>query len=184
MQSQTPKIPFEEFLARYQEFKMRQWPRLVGREGLAVYQENFDNGGYTDKVFIRWKPRKGDTANKGRRLGDGGKQSGRAILIKTGALRRSLRIGYALPAQVRWAAGSQDVPYAQIHNEGGTIKGSVSVGTHSRQTKKAGSVQVKGHTRSVNTRIPRRQFMGSSQKLMDRLDRKWFDRLNQMWRAS
>lgn len=197
-----PKIPFEEFAAKFRDFKANQFPRQVGRIGLAVFDENFDNGGFTDKIFIRWKPRKNDTANKGRRLGDGGKQSGRAILIKSGRLRRSLRVGNITTKAVRFVAGNQDVPYAGIHNEGGKITGTVSVSAHSRRlfmedevsgasAKKAkfvkvhtGTVQVKAHSREVNTTMPRRRFLGSSAKLMDRISRAFFTGINQLWQAS
>jgi len=196
------KVPFEEFLARFQEFKQRRFPGMVGRLAVATFDENFANGGFTDKIFIRWKPRKGDTENRGRRLGDGGKQSGRAILIKSSRLRRSVRVAWAFPHGVRIVAGNQDVPYAQIHNEGGKISGSVSVKAHTRQrfetddvskpgAKKpkyvrvsTGSSQVQAHTRQVNTTMPRRPFMGPSDKLMNRVDRKFFDEVNQMWRSS
>ncbi len=196
------KVPFDEFLTRFRDFKQNVFPRQVGRLALATFDENFANGGFTDKIFIRWKPRKGDTENRGRQLGDGGRQSGRAILIKSGRLRRSLRIASASAGQVRLVAGNQDVPYAGIHNEGGTITGTASVSAHSRRlfesdevskpgAKKAkyvkihtGTVQVKAHTRKMNTHIPRRQFMGNSQKLMERVDRKFFDGMNQLWQAS
>lgn len=183
MTLQGPKIPFSMFLANYQEFKQRRWPRIVGREALAVFDDNFANGGFTDKVFIRWKPRKGDTENKGRRLGDGGRQQGRAILIKTGALRRSLRVAYALPQAVRFAAGNQDVAYAGIHNDGGKITGSVSVKSFERQSKK-GMQTVKAHTRTANTTMPRRRFIGPSEKVMDRLSRRFFSEMNLLWQAS
>lgn len=197
-----PKIPFEEFKKRFIDFKQGKWPRMVGRIALAVFDENFDNGGFTDKVFIRWRPRKGDTENRGRRLGDGGRQRGRALLIKSGAMRRTMRVASASTGTVTLTAGNQDVAYAGIHNEGGTINGTVSVKAHTRQryerdevsgphAKKAkyvkigtGSSQVKAHTRQVNTTIPRRQFMGPSEKLMDQLSRKFFDQLNQLWRDS
>lgn len=197
-----PKIPFEMFLARFRDFKANKWPRQVGRIGLKVFDENFDNGGFTDKVFIRWKPRKGDTENRGRRLGDGGKQSGRAILIRSGRLRRSLRMGNITTKSVQFLAGNQDVDYAGIHNEGGTITGTVSVGAHSRRlfmedevsgasAKKSkfvkvhtGTVQVKSHSRKMNTHMPRRRFLGESTKLMDRIDRHFFDEMNQLWQGS
>ncbi|SHJ75610.1 hypothetical protein SAMN02745146_0083 [Hymenobacter daecheongensis DSM 21074] len=202
MSIQGSKIPFEEFAARFRDFKQTVLPRLVGREALRTFDENFDNGGFTDKVFIRWKPRKGDTENKGRRLGDGGRQSGRALLIKEGSLRRSLRVAYAGPGSVRLVAGNQDVPYAGIHNDGGTISGTASVGAYVRRrfeedevskpgARKAkfvkvttGSFQVKAHTRQLNTKMPRRRFMGASAKLMDRVGRLFFRHINQLWQAS
>jgi phage gpG-like protein len=183
MSIQGPKIPFEMFLENFRAFKMGRWPRMVGRLALAVFDENFDNGGFTDKVFIRWKPRKGDTDNRGRRLGDGGRQQGRAILIKTGALRRSIRIGWALPHGVNIVAGNQDVPYAGIHNEGGRITGTVSVKSFERKSK-TGLQMVKAHTRTQNTTMPRRQFIGNSAKLMDRVSRRFFTEMNQLWLGS
>lgn len=183
MPIQGPKIPFEMFLANYQEFKQRRWPRMVGRLALAVFDENFDNGGFTDKVFIRWKPRKNDTENRGRRLGDGGRQQGRAILIRSGALRRSLRIDWAFPHGVRLLAGNQDVPYAGIHNEGGKITGSVSVRSFER-TSKGKQQTVKAHTRQLDITMPRRRFMAPSAKLMDRVDRAFFTEMNKLWQYS
>ncbi len=171
------------FLANYQVFKLSRWPRIVGRIALTVFDDNFANGGFTDKVFIRWRPRKGDTENRGRRLGDGGRQAGRAILIKTGALRRSLRIAYALPHSVRFAAGNQDVGYAAIHNDGGRITGTVSVKSFERKAK-TGIQLVKAHDRTVNTTMPRRRFLGSSAKLMDLVDRRFFREMNLLWQAS
>ncbi len=180
MAFQGPKIPFESFLRNYNDFRLRRWPRLVGRTLLAVFDENFDHGGFTDKVFIRWKPRKNDTENRGRRLGDGGRQQGRALLIKTGALRRSLRINYALPSTVHLLAGSPDVPYAGIHNEGGPITGTASVRSFER-TVKGKAQTVKAHTRTLNIQMPRRQFMGPSAKATDRLERQFFAELNKLW---
>ena len=178
------KIPFEEFLNRFRAFKQSRWPRLVGRLALAVFDENFDHGGFTDKIFIRWKPRKGDTENRGRRLGDGGRQRGRALLIKTGALRRSLRVASASAGTVRLVAGNQDVPYAAIHNEGGRITGTVQVRSFEREPTFAKRHTVKAHTRQLNITMPRRQFMAPSQKLMDRVDRAFFVEMNKLWQAS
>lgn len=195
------KLPFEDFLKRYREWKTNEWPRIVGRIALEVWDENFQNGGFTDKVFIPWKPRKNDTENRGRKHGDGGRQSGRAILIKSGALRRSLRVKYTGPTMVRWAAGSQDVPYAEIHNEGGRVETTQNVKAHTRRhfetdevsgarAKKArfvkittGTSQVKAHARKLNYTMPRRHFMGASAKLMDRLSREFFRHINKLWRA-
>lgn len=184
MPVQGPKIPFDLFLANYRQFKNSQWPRIVGREALAVFDDNFAHGGFTDKVFIRWKPRKGDTENRGRRLGDGGRQQGRALLVKSGALRRSLRVGWALPHGVRFVAGNQDVPYAGIHNDGGRLTGSASVKSFTRKSRLGKTETVKAHSRTLNIVIPRRRYLGPSDKLMDRLDRRFFQWLNRLWQAS
>ncbi len=202
MPIEGPKIPFAMFLAKFRDFKQTRFPRLVGQVALSTFDENFDNGGFTDKVFIRWKPRKHDADNRGRRLGDGGKQAGRALLIQSGRLRRSVRVASISSRAVRLVAGNQDVPYAGIHNDGGKITGTVSVAAHSRRlfehdevsgarAKKAkfvkihtGTSQVKAHSRTLNTTIPRRRFMGASAKLLDRVGRLFFREINQLWQAS
>jgi phage gpG-like protein len=195
------KVPFIEFQMKFKDFRANKFPRLAAREALKVFDENFDNGGFTNKIFIRWKPRKDRDGNNGRKLGDGGKQQGRALLIKTGRLRRSLRIGSVNSKQVKLVAGNQDVDYAGIHNQGGTITGSVTVKAHTRNhfeidevskpgARKpkyvkisTGSSQVKAHTRKMNTKIPRRQFMGASEKLNDRVARIFFNNINRLWQA-
>jgi phage gpG-like protein len=146
-------------------------PRKVGVEAVAFYRQSFRQQGYTDFYFSKWKARK----DKGR----GSK--GRAILSKSGDLRRSIRI-------VRSGRGyvvvGTDLPYAAVHNLG--FRGQVSVpgytrhsydkvkvgtGRYSIKTRKentrsekrlrAGSeTPVKAHTKNMN--IPKRQFMGSS----------------------
>lgn len=82
-------------------------------------------------------------------------------LVESGRLRRSLR------TEVTPTGGRvfTEVPYAQIHNEGGTITGSVYVRAHTYRTRSGKQAQRRAHTRSVNTSIPQRQFMGHSPEL-------------------
>jgi phage gpG-like protein len=71
-----------------------------------------------------------------------------------------------------------DVPYAQIHNDGGTINKSVTVKTHTvrqhSRTRKGRNETVKehkvqAHTRKMNTTIPQRRFLGASYTLSKRM---------------
>ena len=197
MNDQPFKVPFEEFVKRFRDFKTNRFPRQLGTEALAVWAENFDRGGYTDKTFVAWKPRKGEA--NGRHAD--GRQQGRALLIKSGAMRRTLRVQYAGPTMVRWTAGNQDVPYAQLHNEGGRVAATVTVKAHTRRrteedevsgpsARKAkfvkittGKSEVKAHTRKVDFTMPQRQFMGGGELLMDRVTRLFFNQLDQLWRA-
>lgn len=75
-----------------------------------------------------------------------------SLLLVTGTLRRSIK------SQVRGngVRFSSAVPYASIHNEGGT--GTKSVRAHTRRSKKGRSYQVKAHSRKFD--IPQRQFIG------------------------
>ena len=69
------------------------------------YKGSFRKGGYADGN--KWKKRHADNQDPGR-----------ATLVKSGDLRRSLK---ARVVGKRAIVLSSDVPYAQIHNEGGTI---------------------------------------------------------------
>lgn len=81
----------------------------------------FRKQGWTDNGFERWKPRKKN------------KDAGRAILVKTGKLRRSIKVRTANWTRV--VVGSYGIDYAQIHNEGGSIsKGASSRVLHFKHT--------------------------------------------------
>lgn len=133
----------------------KQYPRFVGTMAVTFFKENFRRQGFVDSSLEKWKPRRSKNAQR------------RAILVKTGRLRRSIRITNANANTVK--IGS-DVPYAQIHNEGGTISGTVQVRKHKRKTRK-GSTTVKSHSRKVSTKIPKRQFAGNSKGLNKRIER-------------
>ncbi len=80
---------------------------MVGVTAVVFFKENFTRKGFVDGTLVKWKARKVYL-----------KKSGRGILMKTGALRRSIRIIQASANKV--TVGTMLV-YAQIHNEGGTI---------------------------------------------------------------
>ena len=63
-----------------------------------------------------------------------------------------------------------DVPYAQIHNEGGSIKKTVPVRQHERKISR-GRAKVKAHSRNMNLKVPKRQFIGNSAILRRRIER-------------
>lgn len=88
-----------------------------------------------------------------------------SLLIDSGEMQNSIRPAYVGRDKVIISAGNEKVNYAQVHNEGYT--GPVNVPAHIRHTKKWGDVNVKDHTR--NTNIPRRQFMGQSDELADKI---------------
>ncbi len=133
-------------------------PRIAGIEAERFFKESFRRQGWQDNVFIPWTPRKGQRAA---RLGE--KRQGRAVLIKSGALRKSVRV---LRRGKNFVIVGTSLPYAQIHNDGGTIQGTFRVKAHLRANrKKPGKHPVESHTRQVNTRIPRRRFIGNSAAL-------------------
>ena len=102
--------------------------------------EEFDRN-FERKAFFsqKWKPRADKFANG-------------SLLIVTGTLRRSIRSNIDTNG-VRFTSA---VPYASIHNEGGT--GSLTVRAHNRRTPSGRITQVRAHQRKFY--MPQRQFIG------------------------
>ena len=105
--------------------------------------DEFDRN-FERKAFFsdKWKPRAHDYPRG-------------SLLMVSSALRRSVKGGAeTLENGVRFSSA---VPYASIHNEGGT--GYKMVRSHQRKIKKTGKVYtVRAHQRKFN--MPQRQFIG------------------------
>jgi phage gpG-like protein len=122
---------------------------------MNFFDKSWDNQGFTNRTVKPWKKsfeRDGTVKDK--------------TLVETGTLRRSLRT----ETTVSQGTVFTEVEYAKIHNEGGTIKATQSVRSHTRKTKK-GKATIKAHSRTINTTMPQRQFMGESHTL-DQLSEK------------
>lgn len=153
-------------------------PGMLGNDAVNFFLDSFKRQGWLGNSIEPWRQR----STKAKR------NKGRAILIDTGRLRRSIRITGISAGVVTIGT---DVPYAKAHNEG--FRGIVNVKAHTRNrftketvgsgrfTKKgnermktvqrlSGSGTVKAHTRKVN--IVRRQFMGDSPYLIKILERR------------
>lgn len=134
----------------------------AGKEYMEHFQASFDNEGFTDDKLVKWAKRKKKDKNKKKRNLLVGKGSGR--------LRRSFRKKVRGTKVLIYTA----TPYAEIHNEGGIVKATVKVRAHTRKSKRGRKktvTKVKGHTRNMNTKIPKRQFMGESRKVTKGLER-------------
>lgn len=71
------------------------------------YVQSFRDGGFTDENKEVWKPRKQEDK----------KRAGRATLVDSGELRRSVVVKNINLQQLKVVIGS-DLPYAAIHNYG------------------------------------------------------------------
>jgi len=131
-------------------------PDIIGTEVVNSALDNFRDESYFGE---KWKPRK-DRKNT------------RKLLVKTGALQRSPRIVRSQPGLV--VVGS-DVPYAAVHNNGGTIDRTARSETFVRNrfkrgTKKGlfrkGTTLGQGFTfKAYSYSMPQRQFLGPHPKL-------------------
>lgn len=91
------------------------------------------------------------------------------ILTRSSLLRASIRPSVQTPGRVVISAGNSNVPYARIHNEGLRVKTIANIRpyTNNNFMGKGKKVQIKAHNRSINYKMPRRQFMGASRYLND-----------------
>ncbi|MDL2314779.1 phage virion morphogenesis protein [Bacteroidales bacterium OttesenSCG-928-C19] len=127
-------------------------PDEVAAIAVRFTKNRFTQQDWYDQSREPWKPL------KRKRTG----RKSQTILVRTGRLKRSYRKIYADSKKV--ILGS-DVPYAQIHNDGGTITKTANVRSHKRKTRSGRVTTVKSHKRKMNTTIPKRQFSGPSERL-------------------
>lgn len=109
-------------------------PRILATEGVNFSKESWRRQGWQDTSFSKWKKRKpGQKRNEGR-----------AILVDSGDLRKSVRIIGTSPGKARYGS---DLVYAPVHNFG----------------LRAG--------RGKGFKMPKRQFVGQSKALQLKMNR-------------
>lgn len=125
----------------------KQLKRNILSDMRVELTEEFDKN-FERKAFFtdKWKKR-ADPKARG------------TLLMVTGTMRRSIK------SEVRGngVRFSSSVPYASIHNEGGT--GTKTVRAHTRRGKKGKMHQVKAHTRKF--KMPQRQFIGDGDRTQE-----------------
>ncbi len=120
-------------------------------------KERFIQKNWVDKSRQPWEARKRDDRG--------------SLMVRTGRLKRSIR---KIKIGANFFIIGTDVPYAQIHNDGGTIKKTVTVKAHNRKNtrgRETSETKVKSHNRKMNMTFKKRQFIGESAVLMRRIER-------------
>ncbi|WP_171606459.1 phage virion morphogenesis protein [Limnovirga soli] len=169
---------------------MSTLPYKVGVLMVAYSKDRFKYQNWIDTYPEPWKPR--SRKKPWKKKGKSPNNSGRAILVKSGRLRRSIRIVNTTSNSV--TIGS-DVPYAMAHNDGfrGPVTQQVRQFTrinpkrnttgivYRKEGKKSTRIRfgqtssgisiVKAHTRTINQNMPRRRFMGQSMYLNKQINR-------------
>lgn len=152
-------------IERYLEHSV---PTIIGVEAVNHFKESFTNEGFTDTSIVKWDNVKRKDANSswhGFEYGSNANRPGVKRRKETSisnyshaATKRPILSGQSqnLFNSIRWekrgrgALITAGTPYAQIHNEGGEMK-------------------VFGKHRAT---MPKRQFMGKSQVLFKRLQKR------------
>ncbi len=125
---------------------------------LQWFDDSFQKQGFTDRVFTAWEKRKQPD-----------KRPGGAVLIDTTFLRKSLNVLSETNEQLVFGT---HVPYASIHNNGERMRAVQYVRAHHR-SRNGKREQIKAHSRKLDFKMDRRQFIGQSEQMMQNLD-KWF----------
>lgn len=147
---------------RLREYLQTKAGRIIGVLAVQHFKKSFRDEGFTDDVLVKWTPSRRKA--KGR-----GAYASRPTLTQSGALADS--IDYRTDLNKVYVGTSK--PYARVHNEGLRITGLQIVRAHSRRMGRK-TVSVRAHKRNVNFKMPKRQFMGRSkvltQKIVKKLD--------------
>ena len=153
------------------ELVMKGLPKLCGGMAVTHFKENFRRQGFLAATVESWAKRNDSSWGKKSK-----KKTERAILVKSGILKRSIRV---VQEGTDFVKIGSDVPYAQVHNEGFSGSVSQSVKPFTRKGK-----PVKGYSRTINQKIPKRQFMGYSQSLENDMEKVITERIHQAIRTS
>ena len=139
------KFKFDIVRRNIEEMKT-SLPKILGNDAQRFFLSSFDKQGFDNNGLKSWKKRKKETK----------KTDGKNILIGTGRLRRTVAqsLKEATFTRIRFEV---NLPYAQIHNEGGTLKN--------------------------GGEMPKRQFMGNSKTLKILLEKKINLALEKIWRV-
>ncbi|MDB0616120.1 phage virion morphogenesis protein [Tenacibaculum dicentrarchi] len=179
---------FEKLQRIDNKFFLSKMTSEAGVIAVNFSKDRFRQKNWVDTSQEKWTPRKRKRAG--------------SILVKSSRLKRSIR---KISEGKYYVLIGTDVPYAQIHNEGGTIKATARVRAHSRTRKgrnqitkinikatnrakahtrivktkgrQGEPIKVKAHTRQMNAKIPKRQFLGESAVLALRLENHMYDKV-------
>ncbi|MFV0507459.1 MAG: phage virion morphogenesis protein [Bacteroidales bacterium] len=147
----------EDFIANLKQRQKAIIPELVAETATAFFKERFSLK--QDPDGHAWLPTK-KTVKKG------------SLMVRSGALVNSIRPTVIDAKRVRISAGNRKVPYARVHNEGGTIKRDKRFNwADADKAKKA------ENTEYIIT-IPPRTYMKHSQRLNIRILKRIIDNLN------
>ena len=187
------KFGFDKALKQLEKVK-NTLPPMLANQAQNFFVQNWRKQGWDDGGVKPWKPRKDK----------GPKSQGRAILVKSGKLRRA--VGQSIRGRsferIKLVVA---LPYAFVHNEGynGPRKAHTrAVFTKSRTSEfiglrrnKAGQMKMaKKYTaiyirtgeqkiKAHNVDIPKRQFMGDSKTLRKEQAKLIERQLDKLWQA-
>lgn len=146
------KVPDFQSIAKNLKKDIRRYSAVYC---LQWFDDSFQNQGFTDATLVPWEKRN-----------EPDYRPGGAILVNTTYLRKSLKVMSQNDTEMTFGT---NVPYASLHNNGGRLRAVQYVRAHHR-TVKGKRAQVQAHSRKIDTKYPKRQFIGHSSAMMQNLD--------------
>lgn len=164
-----------------EQLMRRQLPIKVGRMAKDHYQDNFRKGGFVNRGLQKWPTTK-------RQLSGSASAAASYNPLLSGRNHLFGSVKY-VPGDYRVTV-SNDLPYAAVHNQGGTVRPTVTPKMRrfawymyykSSKGQKAQSVSPQAEfwrnlalTRKtrLSVKIPKRQFIGESAELKQRINEK------------
>lgn len=149
------------------------WSKLPNKA--ATIAVNFGKNSFRRQAWIgdrteNWAKRKHDDKNSRRR----------AILVKSGTLKRDLHKIRVTADDALIGTSTITKDYARIHNEGGYVNTTANVAAHKRKAhgriragrkEKVKETIVREHSKKVRFRMPRRRFIGASPVMDKQIER-------------
>lgn len=107
----------KDFVNRLKAFSSlnRTLPTIVGNHAKNFFVKSFKNQGFEYNGIKKWQARKGEIGVGGLARVKKKSDSSRAILVKTGNLRNSIRVESANMRRIKIVS---DVDYGKYHNDG------------------------------------------------------------------
>lgn len=188
------KFNFDQVIKKLEKAKSAL-PKVLANDTKKFFLASWEKQGWDDGGVKAWAPRK---YNKNKR------SAGRAILVKSGALRRAVNASLK-SATFDSIKFSVHLPYAQIHNEGGniiqyvrphkrvstrtvTIRGNSGFVNGKFVKGRAKKMQINGVRHNVSgfskkVKMPKRQYIGDSASLRKIQKEKIDSIIKNIWQA-
>ena len=175
MQKKDNNFPTPDFEGVFRKL-LDDLPRYVEVTAKNFFVDSFHKQGFTNENFEAWEKRNQPDY-----------RAGGAILTATGALRNSI---HTIEANTNNVTIGTYAAYAKIHNEGGIITLPVTkkmkkyfwyMYKKTQNEKWKWMALTKKETLTI--KIPKRQFIGESETLMNELDKMFIDRIKQNFKT-
>lgn len=147
------------WFARFDKRMNQRVPDIIAETATAYFKERFVKADWDNNPWAPYKNKK--------------REPKRGTLLKRspGGLMSTIKPAEVSAGRIVISAGGARAPYARVHNEGLRVRAVQYVRPHTNSNfmGKGKRVQVQAHSRRLDFKMPKRQFMGHSAILNKRI---------------